>query len=111
MRATPRKTPLEAKITVQKMNLAESGFIDPAAGISGVYMTPTIYLDLDRLGLRLRPGRGGAGCRTAAAIGWRSSDLKRHHLVAPQVAARDGRRLGRLRRRLPQYCVCRSAPE
>lgn len=30
------KTPLEAKITVQKMNLAESGFIDPAAGISGI---------------------------------------------------------------------------
>ena len=30
------KTPLNAKITVQKMNLAESGFIDPAAGISGI---------------------------------------------------------------------------
>jgi AsmA protein len=30
------KTPLEAKVTVQKMNLAQSGFIDPAAGISGV---------------------------------------------------------------------------
>ena len=30
------QTPLEAKITVQKMNLAESGFIDPAAGISGI---------------------------------------------------------------------------
>ena len=30
------KTPLEAKITVEKMNLAESGFIDPAAGISGI---------------------------------------------------------------------------
>ncbi|HET7889968.1 MAG TPA: AsmA family protein [Candidatus Sulfotelmatobacter sp.] len=30
------KTPLEAKINVQKMNLAESGFIDPAAGISGI---------------------------------------------------------------------------
>jgi len=30
------KTPLEAKVSVQKMNLAESGFIDPAAGISGV---------------------------------------------------------------------------
>jgi AsmA protein len=30
------KTPLEAKVTVQKMNLAESGFIDPAAGISGI---------------------------------------------------------------------------
>src|SRR5579862_1853411 len=30
------ETPLDAKITVQKMNLAESGFIDPAAGISGI---------------------------------------------------------------------------
>lgn len=30
------KTPLEAKVTVQKMNLAQSGFIDPAAGISGI---------------------------------------------------------------------------
>lgn len=30
------KTPLDAKVTVQKMNLAESGFIDPAAGISGI---------------------------------------------------------------------------
>jgi AsmA protein len=30
------KTPLDAKITVQKMNLAESGFIDPATGISGI---------------------------------------------------------------------------
>jgi AsmA protein len=30
------QTPLEAKVTVQKMNLAASGFIDPAAGISGV---------------------------------------------------------------------------
>jgi AsmA protein len=30
------KTPLEAKVVVQKMNLAESGFIDPAAGISGI---------------------------------------------------------------------------
>jgi len=30
------KTPLEAKVTVQKMNLAASGFIDPAAGISGI---------------------------------------------------------------------------
>jgi AsmA protein len=30
------KTPLEAKVSVQKMNLAESGFIDPAAGISGI---------------------------------------------------------------------------
>jgi AsmA protein len=29
-------TPLEAKITVQNMNLATSGFIDPAAGIAGV---------------------------------------------------------------------------
>jgi AsmA protein len=29
-------TPLEAKITVQKMNLAQSGFIDPAAGIAGI---------------------------------------------------------------------------
>jgi len=30
------KTPLEAKVNVQKMNLAESGFIDPAAGIAGI---------------------------------------------------------------------------
>jgi AsmA protein len=30
------KSPLEAKVTVQKMNLAQSGFIDPAAGISGI---------------------------------------------------------------------------
>lgn len=30
------KTPLDAKVTVQKMNLAESGFIDPAAGIAGI---------------------------------------------------------------------------
>ena len=30
------QTPLDAKITVQKMNLGESGFIDPAAGISGI---------------------------------------------------------------------------
>ena len=30
------ETPLEAKVTVQKMNLAASGFIDPAAGISGI---------------------------------------------------------------------------
>ena len=30
------QTPLEAKISVEKMNLAQSGFIDPAAGISGV---------------------------------------------------------------------------
>ena len=29
-------TPLNAKISVQKMNLAESGFIDPAAGIGGI---------------------------------------------------------------------------
>ncbi|HEY3972757.1 MAG TPA: AsmA family protein [Candidatus Sulfotelmatobacter sp.] len=29
-------TPLDAKVTVRKMNLAASGFIDPAAGISGV---------------------------------------------------------------------------
>ncbi len=29
-------TPLEAKITVQNMNLATSGFIDPAAGIAGI---------------------------------------------------------------------------
>lgn len=29
-------TPLEAKISVEKENLAESGFIDPAAGISGI---------------------------------------------------------------------------
>jgi AsmA protein len=30
------ETPLQAKVTVQKMNLAASGFIDPAAGISGI---------------------------------------------------------------------------
>jgi AsmA protein len=29
-------TPLNAKISVQKMNLATSGFIDPAAGIQGI---------------------------------------------------------------------------
>jgi len=29
-------TPLNAKITVQRLNLASSGFIDPAAGISGI---------------------------------------------------------------------------
>ncbi|MBZ5686214.1 MAG: AsmA family protein [Acidobacteriia bacterium] len=29
-------TPLNAKISVQKMNLAASGFIDPAAGIAGI---------------------------------------------------------------------------
>jgi AsmA protein len=30
------QTPLEAKINVQHMNLAASGFIDPAAGIAGI---------------------------------------------------------------------------
>ncbi len=30
------QTPLDAKVNVQKMNLAESGFLDPAAGISGI---------------------------------------------------------------------------
>lgn len=29
-------TPLDAKVSVQKMNLAESGFIDPASGIAGI---------------------------------------------------------------------------
>ena len=29
-------TPLDAKVKVEKLNLAESGFIDPASGISGV---------------------------------------------------------------------------
>lgn len=29
-------TPLNAKLAVQKMNLAQSGFIDPAAGIAGI---------------------------------------------------------------------------
>jgi len=29
-------TPLQAKVTVQKMNLAASGFIDPASGIAGI---------------------------------------------------------------------------
>lgn len=30
------RTPLQAKVTVKQMNLAASGFIDPAAGISGI---------------------------------------------------------------------------
>ena len=30
------RTPFEAKISVEKMNLGASGFIDPAAGISGI---------------------------------------------------------------------------
>lgn len=30
------QTPLNAKINIQKMNLATSGFIDPAAGIAGI---------------------------------------------------------------------------
>jgi AsmA protein len=30
------QTPVEAKVTIQKMNLAASGFLDPAAGISGI---------------------------------------------------------------------------
>ena len=30
------QTPLNAKINIQKMNLAASGFIDPAAGIAGI---------------------------------------------------------------------------
>ena len=30
------QTPLDAKLAMEKMNLAESGFIDPASGISGV---------------------------------------------------------------------------
>jgi AsmA protein len=30
------ETPLDAKVTLQRMNLAASGFIDPAAGISGI---------------------------------------------------------------------------
>jgi len=29
-------TPLEAKVNVEKMNLAQSGFIDPASGIAGI---------------------------------------------------------------------------
>ena len=29
-------TPLEAKMSVQRLNLAESGFLDPASGISGI---------------------------------------------------------------------------
>ena len=29
-------TPLDAKVSVQRLNLAESGFIDPASGISGI---------------------------------------------------------------------------
>jgi AsmA protein len=29
-------TPLQAKVSVQRLNLAESGFIDPATGISGI---------------------------------------------------------------------------
>lgn len=30
------RTPLEAKVAVEKMNLAASGFLDPASGISGI---------------------------------------------------------------------------
>jgi AsmA protein len=30
------QTPLDAKVSIRKMNLAQSGFIDPAAGISGI---------------------------------------------------------------------------
>jgi AsmA protein len=30
------ETPLEAKVAIEKMNLAESGFIDPASGIAGI---------------------------------------------------------------------------
>jgi AsmA protein len=30
------QTPLNAKLSIQKMNLAQSGFFDPAAGISGI---------------------------------------------------------------------------
>ncbi len=30
------QTPLDAKVSIEKMNLAESGFIDPATGVSGV---------------------------------------------------------------------------
>jgi AsmA protein len=30
------RTPLEAKVSIQKMNVAQSGFIDPATGISGI---------------------------------------------------------------------------
>ncbi len=30
------QTPLEAKVTINKMNLGESGFIDPATGIAGI---------------------------------------------------------------------------
>jgi AsmA protein len=30
------RTPLEAKVTLQKINLAASGFLDPASGISGI---------------------------------------------------------------------------
>ncbi len=30
------QTPLEAKVTIRKLNLAQSGFLDPAAGISGI---------------------------------------------------------------------------
>ncbi len=30
------QTPLEAKVAINKMNLAESGFIDPATGIAGI---------------------------------------------------------------------------
>ena len=29
-------TPMQAKVTVHKMNLAASGFIDPASGIAGI---------------------------------------------------------------------------
>ena len=32
------QTPVDAKLNVQNMNLATSGFIDPAAGIAGISM-------------------------------------------------------------------------
>jgi AsmA protein len=34
--ADAAQTPLQAKVSIQQMNLASSGFIDPASGISGV---------------------------------------------------------------------------
>jgi AsmA protein len=34
--ANAAQTPLQAKVTVSQMNLAASGFIDPAAGIAGI---------------------------------------------------------------------------
>jgi AsmA protein len=40
------RTPLDAKLSIEKMSLAASGFIDPAAGISGIAdLTGTVVSD------------------------------------------------------------------